>query len=74
MPWKSLDLAFFRIYKPNHTIRNTIAVSDTAKKIHVPMPLLLKKSGIPIKVKVLKRVAAKVKIPKTEPTFDPANK
>ena len=33
-----------------------------------------KKSGMPMRVNVLKRVAAKVNIPKTEPTLEPPKK
>jgi hypothetical protein len=58
--------------KPNHTIKKTMAASEKARNIQAPMPCIRKKSGIPINVKVLKSVAAKLINPRTVPMFEPA--
>ena len=54
-------------------MKNTITPSENARKIKAPTPCVLKKSGIPIMVNVLKSVAAKDINPITRPMFEPAN-
>lgn len=51
-----------------------MTASETAKNIHAPTPCVLKKSGIPSKVKVLNKVAAKVKNPRSAPKLESAIK
>ena len=54
-------------------MKNTITPSEKARKIQAPTPCVRKKSGIPIRVNVLKSVAAKDINPITRPMFAPAN-
>jgi hypothetical protein len=66
-----LATLFLRVY-PNQRIKNTIPPSEKAKNIQEPTPCTLEKSGIPMRVKALNKVAEKVIKPKIKPNFEPA--
>ena len=57
---------------PNHKATNASAQSATPRKIQAPTPWVRKRSGIPISVKVLNRVAAIVRHPNIAPILEPA--